>query len=117
MDSYINIESIGALGAEAADTAFLFSSSLPTKFFLRGIQVFNSNIYAGTNQIYLDIYDGEYNGGSGTGSRIWRFPSSPLINHVSTIIPKHSYTQVDNGLYYEWSAASSAGSHVTIFYT
>ena len=117
IDSYSQIKSIGPLGAEALDEAFLFSASLPSRFSLRGLQVFNSNTATDATYVYLDIYNGAYDGGSGSGELIWRFPSSPVFKSSSTVITLNSYIQVDDGLYYEWSAASSAGSYITIFYT
>ena len=111
------------LAESAADTAILVSPLLPSKFWLRGFQLFNG--YSASSLEYLDMYDGPYNGGTGeggvVGKLLWRFPSARGHNVPSTITFENAYIPISNGLYLEWpdGVASVYGdrSGITVFWT
>lgn len=113
-------------GESDADTAILVSPLLPSKFWLRGFQVLNGYGTAGSGDLlYLDLYDGPYNGGTGeggvVGKLIWRAPSARSYQTPSNIRFDNAYIQISNGLYAEWtddiSSAYGDRSGITVFWT
>ena len=114
------------LAESDADTAILVSSLLPSKFWLRGFQVLNGyGTLSGADLVYLDLYDGPYNGGTGeggvVGKLICRAPSAKSYQAPSTIIFDNAYIQISNGLYAEWTSAPGSvygpRSGITVFWT
>ena len=115
------------LGFSEADTAILVSPLLPSEFWLRGFQILYVHFSFGSSAhiVFLDLYDGPYNGGTGeggvVGKLLWRSGAGKTFMVPSTILFENAYIPISNGLYVEWPDGVvelyGERSGITVFWT
>ena len=104
------------LGVSDAGIPILVSTLLPSRFWLRGFQIYNGiETVSSVPTEYLDLYDGL------SGVLIWRTPSCASNPQPSSIMFENAYIQISNGLYLEWTedvdSVQGDRSGITVFWT